>query len=292
MIMETPMPDWEVAETILQEFEGGEEGFWTHWALGLLDPVIKEWFRSRAGALGLEEEVATADERERRRQREGKALASDDGAREKRLALEAANLLVETGPPGDTPSNVVTSSDQQQRAELRQRFAEAVFGLLEHDLEIVDRSKESDALLGTQILHRVLRELAPAGSGQPEDASGPSFVELDTWLARFRASWERGDRSPVAEALRRLLPDLIARRPDGGWRYQLSFRLFFRERLLAFCREKGWRPRAREQGGRFADLREAFNALTRKRIGDVLEEAVPADVWMWLKRDEPVAAKR
>lgn len=157
-----PRSVWEIAGKVFETYPGGETEFWRDWGRGRLADQTLEWFRRHAEDLGLDDEVRAADERLERR----RVLNDPDPAvqRRKRAILEALAFAVET--PGPVTRE---ARDPLRRDELRRRFVEALFDLLEHDLEIdlAAWSGLSEAAVGTILVRAVFPELAPARDHPP-----------------------------------------------------------------------------------------------------------------------------
>jgi hypothetical protein len=259
---------------------GGELRFYLSWVLGEVDRVVRNWFRRQARNWDeLRRDVASLD-------RPAARL-------EVRLALEVTEYLVavDGSPPGPraaflgSPAQLseweedsLTSLAMQEseptvppsaaqgsgrappprpvQPEIHRRLHQSLFQLLKV-VEIVlpaGREVHEAGLL----LHHL------AG---PEAVA--EFGRLDRWLQEVRRRAATTQPAAFERLLVWMAADLFSQR-QGVYVYRLSFRLYLRARLKAYCRQRGWVPK----GNAFRDLDTAFAALGRERIGAVVREAV------------------
>jgi hypothetical protein len=247
---------------------GGELRFFLCWILGEVDRLVQSWFRRQGRNWpDLRRDVESLD-------RPGARL-------ELRLALEVTDCLVPV--PGGTATrgalaeghgplpeeDSLTSLAMQDsgevatahpppggQPEIRRRLHQSLFQLLEVvEITLPPGQEVHEAGL-------LLQHLAG-----PEAVA--EFGRMGRWLQEVRRRVE----APQPPALDRLLlwmsADLFRRRADG-YEYRLSFRLYLRARLKAYCRQRGWAP----SGGTYRDLDSAFVDLGRERIGAVVQQAV------------------
>jgi hypothetical protein len=107
------------------------------------------------------------------------------------------------------------------------------------------------------------------------------FVRLNRWLEAIRGRAAAPRPPALVRTLRWLAPDLFAR--DGARHAnRLSFRNFLRDRLHTWCESAGLRP----TGKKYRTLTEAFAALDRDRIGELVRAAAVSPEW-----SEPVVAE-
>lgn len=271
--------DWEIAAKVFESYPGGEDAFWLAWERGKLARETMDWFRQHATDIVVEDEVREADALLAAREARRRLLDAPEARRRERMILEALAFAVEA--PGTV---TLASRDPVKQSELRRRFAEALFGLLEHDLEIDPSawSGGSEAAAGTAVLRVVFPELAPG-----DDEASPSFVEIAAELRDLRDRARRGDPAdPTEHALRELAGPLLLPSPEGiGYYFEPSFRNYLRVRLSEACRRQGWRPKPIAEGGRFADLDAAFAVLTRRRVAEVFLEVGWSQLDPWLAVD-------
>jgi hypothetical protein len=142
-------------------------------------------------------------------------------------------------------------------AEVYRRIAGSLFQLLAAvDIPLPARDESGEA---TRLLQFLVGREALA-----------HFRDLSSWLHDTRARMSQASHPTFYTARDRMLlwlaPELFV--TDGSRpRFELSFRLYLRNRLREYCRRKGWRPAAR-------DLDTVFRALDRERIGNIVREAV------------------
>jgi hypothetical protein len=227
---------------------GGEERFWSQYLNGELSPAVQAWVRTQA------ETDAGARA----------WLAAVDGPNAQQVfgrALEAVNYLVDVeAEPAERPAgdDELTKLVQDSTSEVglpayRERVRECLFQLLDEleirlpaDSQARDATALVEVLVGTEPVRL--------------------FKETSDWLRGLRqrrSSLSRRDRVLVT-----LIPELLEKKHEH-WRYQLSFRLFLRERFRHYAEQCGWQP----VGPQFHDLDSAFDALTRQRIGDLARAA-------------------
>ncbi len=271
--MTLPQSDWEIAATVFETYPGGEAAFWRDWALGRLPPELMDWFRRHAANVLIEDEVREADAALAQRADRRRPFDSPEGRRRERMVLEALAFAVEV--PG--PITELATGGALEAEELRRRFAEALFHVLEHDLDIARESwaGESEAAVGTEVLRVVFSTLVPGAADAP-----PSFVEIARELKALRErSRDAGPADPTEAALRDLAGPLLLRSSEGGYRLEPSFRNYLRARLREACLRQGWQPRP---GGKFKNLDAAFDALTRHRVLQVFQKVrwVKLDPWL------------
>jgi hypothetical protein len=238
---------------------GGELRFYLCWVLGEVDRLVRSWFRRQARNWPeLRHDVESLDRPEARL--------------ELRLALEVTDCLVPVhgGPAGLPPEEESLTSLAMQdpdegatahpppggQPEIHRRLHQSLFQLLE-----------------------VVEITLPAGQEVPEAGlllqhlAGPEAVAEFGRMGRWLQDVRRRAETPQPPALDRLLLWMSAdlcRRSQDGYEYRLSFRLYLRARLKAYCRQRGWAP----AGGAFRDLDTAFANLSRERIGAVVRQAV------------------
>jgi hypothetical protein len=235
---------------------GGELRFFLCWILGEVDRLVRNWFRRQARTWPeLRRDVESLDRPEARL--------------ELRLALEVTDCLVpDSAGPLPEEDSLTTLAMQESgeiatphpppagQPEIRRRLHQSLFQLL-----------------------KVVEITLPAGQEVHEAGlllqhlAGPEAVAEFGRMARWLEEVRRRAESPQPPALDRLLLWMSAdlfRRGEGGYEYRLSFRLYLRARLKAYCRERGWAP----SGGASRDLGAAFANLGRERIGVVVQQAV------------------
>lgn len=196
-----------------------------------------------------------------------------------RTALELRNYLTPDSPLSEEESITALSLAPEQRTwveegeppprvELRQLVRDALFDLLrEADIEV-------DAYLEVPRACEALAYVA-----------GPDAVErfarLNQWLEAMRRRTEESRPPALVRTLCWLAPDLFARDGDHP-ATRLSFRLYLRDRLHTWCEQVGLRP----TGQKYQTLTEAFAALDRDRIGELVRAAAVSAEW-----PEPVVAE-
>jgi hypothetical protein len=160
-------------------------------------------------------------------------------------------------PPFPPPAGGGPRKRRGADAEVYQRIAGSLFQLLAAvDIPFPARDEAGEA---TRLLQFLVGREALA-----------HFRELSCWLHDTRARMAQASHPTFYTARDRLLlwlaPEVFV--TDGSRpRFELSFRVYLRNRLKEYCRRKGWRPAAR-------DLDTAFRALDRERIGDIVRQAV------------------
>jgi hypothetical protein len=230
---------------------GGEDNFWSQYLTGELGAALRAWVRAQA-AVDPPVKAWLA------------AVEGPDAQLALNRALEAVNYLVEVDADAPRPATgddelttlVQGSASADPSPPYRERLRECLFLLLEEvniRLPADGEAREATALV------RVL-----VG---PESVR--SFKEISTWLHGLR---ERLGNLPRRDRLLAALVPELTEKTGNDWRYQLSFRLFLRERFRRHAEERGWQP----GGPQFHDLDSAFDALSRQRIGELARAAVTA----------------
>jgi hypothetical protein len=230
---------------------GGEAAFWALYLAGALSPDVAAWVRTRAEAdPNARSWLAVVESAEARRVRH--------------RALEMVNYLVDLG--GDADELVSATEDElthlvQEPAArgcpvYREKLRDCLFQLLDEvEIRLPADGESHEATL----LLEVLVGRAPV----------QAFGEMTAWLRDVRRRAAAGEQLERLAAA--LVPELVEKE-HGRWRYQLSFRLLLRDRFRRYVESRGWTP----QGPRFHEVDTAFDALTRRRIGE-LARAAAAD---------------
>jgi hypothetical protein len=277
--MPLPESDWEIAERIFASYPGGEPDFWRDWGRGRLAPQTMEWFRRHAADVVVELEVRRADAQLAEHVGGDRPPETPKARNQRRIILEALALAVEV-----RGRITLEMCEPPKRSELRRRFAEALFLLLERDLDIdpANWSAGLEAAVGTEILRVIFPELIP---NDGDRGPSPGFVEIIEELDAFRQRADQGEEvAPGEQALRELAwPLLIRETNPTRFRFEPSFRNYLRARLFEVCRERGWQPRPRPGG--FVDLDAAFETLTRPRVAEVFREVSYPNLERWLAVD-------
>jgi hypothetical protein len=252
------------------ETQGGEVAFWMAWINGDLDAEFMNWFRDQVGGdPGLEADLRSIE------QQAGGRFSTQTARAIARAALEASTYLTEVtvrrAPgvplprPGEEMTEValrepvqVSGRQAPERHRVRQMVKPSLFQLLEEvEIHVPDHQAQS-------VGRELLAELVGAERVQ-------YFRQLNEQLQTWRAQ-AAVEATALYRVLRQLVPELFS--TEGNCpRYQLSFRLFLKERLKRYCRRQGWAP----AGPRFYDLMSAFDALSREGIGVVVRRAEDQD---------------
>src|SRR5262245_37238465 len=224
---------------------GGEINFWSMWLAGELSPAVVAWFRDQAPHDPLVRRWLAVVE-----------------SPQPRLARPTACAPVTNPPPADPPpwsdddltamltDNVLGQDDPDHRDRLRH----CLFELLDE----------------VEIRHPDDRDVQPEATALLDALVGPrtvrSFRSLASWLKKLRDGMSRPTR--LDRVLARHTPELVEE-ANGRPRFRLSYRLFMRERFRRHAERRGWVP----QGPRYFDRDSAFDALTRRRLGELARPA-------------------
>jgi hypothetical protein len=240
--------DYLSVETVVNA-HGGETMFWLKHLTGDLNDDVRAWIADRRDTDSpVRAWLAVVESSEART-----AL---------RRALEAGNYLVDLDIEGHDSSSwtddeltdmVQQNRDAHDSPPYRERVKSCLFTLLD-EIEIsLPVQRESE--LATALLEHLVGLDSVCG-----------FRHQVSWLRRLR----RRNLNPprLDQLLKCLSPELLAK-SSGRWRYQLSFRLFVRERFRGFAEEHSLCP----SGSRFSDLDSAIDSLTRQRIGELARMA-------------------
>jgi hypothetical protein len=274
---------------------GGDEAFWSAWVLDELTPAVRDWVRGQAA-------------KDPKLRRDLASIESPSARAEVRQALEATNYLARPGAPtpaaqaprkrppaghdpGGFPLDELTYlvvRDSVPKTPAPTGPVPPARPAVRGEVGPAPPAKAVAARPGRvyrylqQALFRLLQELElslPAGAEAREATCllrhlvGPDsvahFRRLTRWLEAARARATVEDPPALDRLLGWLTPELFER-ASGGYAQQPSFRLYLRALFRGYAEGKGWTP----HGPRHADLGDAFAALTRERIGELVREAV------------------
>lgn len=232
---------------------GGEYSFYLAWVRRRVSAGIRQRFR----------ELAAGDAK---LQTDLDSLDRPGAVEEYRAALEMTNYLTRdhplTGEESITALSLapeerswVSEDNPSPRGQLRKLVRDALFDLL----------AEADLKVPPALEVRTAGEALSYIAG-PEAVQ--RFSTLNDRLEQMRRRSEQTQPTALVRLLRTLSGDLFALE-EGRYRYRLSFRLFMKGRLHDWCERAKYRP----TGRRYRTLTEAFAALDRERIGELVRTA-------------------
>lgn len=249
---------------LVQSDYGGEGPFYVAWLRRKVAGAVRRRFRE----LAANDPFLQAD------------LDSVDrpgAVEEYRAALEVTNYLTPDAPASEEESLTELSLTGEPRPadecaqpspRLRALVRDALFDMLaEADIEVT-------AMLEVTAASEALGYVAG-----PEAVE--RFARLNHWLEATRRRAEEPQPPALVRTLRWLAADLFVREGEG-YENRLSFRLYLRDRLHAWCQQAGLRP----TGHKYQTLTEAFAGLDRERIGELVCAAAVSTEWA-----EPVVAE-
>jgi hypothetical protein len=265
----------------IYRLHGGEMMFWLKWVDGRIDPAIRHELLAWSCEDGLLHSTI-------------ESLQGPDVRTQLRYALEATNYLTPGSPTQKDEDDSTSMILGQQppsvpRDHLVGNAEELTYGVI---AQSSPRRAPATASRGASdrsgvyarvklALGRLLAEVDIVSPMLKEsfeakrllhhlvgDESVNHFRTLHNWLraARRRAASNAKSLSMLDRLLAWAAPECFASTP----RSELSFRLFLRSRLKAYCRAQGWRP----TGQKYATLELAFRDLDRSRIGELIRDAM------------------
>jgi hypothetical protein len=250
---------------------GGEVQFWLAWINGELEAELQTWFRQQAA-----QDAVLARDLRSVEQSAGGSFSTQAARELLGAALEGHGYLVEAGGSEQGFTDIAVTEDMNDATdtdsgEPSREFSDAIDDDGGGTAEPQARRVLRPALFG---LLEAVEVPVPAdevneGSRLLTELVGPQAVERFRRLEatvqtiRRRAAEERPPA--LYRVLRGVVPELFE---TVRFREGLSYRLYLRARLKHYCRGRSWRP----TGPRFSDLTTAFDALTRERIGLILQQ--------------------
>jgi hypothetical protein len=232
---------------------GGDVSFWLAWIYDKLDSAVKPWLRQQgAKDTALRRDLASVEQ-------PAQELVQ--------VALESQAYLAAIDPPGIPDDSTFTDATAGDRAteegqgSARRKLRPALFALLE--AVAIPAPTGDQVSEGSQLLTALVGPEALA-----------HFRRLDATVQLIRRRGEEEWPAALYRVLKDLVPDLFDR---ARFRPRLSYRLYLRARLMRYCRRRGWRP----AGPTFPDLATAFPSLSRRRIGQIIQQLEEAEETDW-----------